>query len=97
LPQLRADSSQQHDESERLADIIVGAGIEARHGVGIGIVRNRREGIERESQASVQISALEQRLREGTNHLHRKNCNSLLSVSVKISEILVAIRYARRE
>ena len=43
LPQLRADSSQQHDESERLADIIVGAGIEARHGVSVGIVRGEHD------------------------------------------------------
>jgi len=35
LPQLRADPSQQHDEPERLADVIVGAGIEAGHRVAV--------------------------------------------------------------
>ena len=38
LPQLRADASQQHDESERLADVIVGAGIEAGYSVAVRIV-----------------------------------------------------------
>ena len=41
LTQLRADAGQQHDEAERLADIVVGAGIETAHGVGVQIVRGQ--------------------------------------------------------
>ena len=43
LAQLRADARQQHGESKRLGDVVVGAGFEPENGVGIGVVAGQHD------------------------------------------------------
>ena len=43
LAQLRADARQQHGETERLGDVVVGAGFQAEDGVGIGVVAGQHD------------------------------------------------------
>ena len=43
LAQLRPDAGEQHPEAERLGDIVVGAGIEAENGVGLGVLGGQHD------------------------------------------------------